>query len=167
MFVPFDSLHPDSRLWIFQAEQKFSKENLTIINSQLELFTSGWQAHGQPLQASFQITEDRFILLAVNESFHSASGCSIDGSVHAIKEVGRLVNQDLFRRDFVSFKLGDQIQTVKLSELKESFRTGKWNENTLTFNTLVGSKGQLTNEWLVPAKTTWLRRYIIKEEVTH
>jgi hypothetical protein len=166
MFVPFDTLPGTSRLWIFQAEKKFTSEQLTIIHSQLELFTKQWAAHGQPLQASFQILEDRFIVLAVNESVHAASGCSIDSSVHAIKELGNLIHQDLFKRNLVSFKLGETIVTIALNELKDAFNKGIWNENTLTFNTLAGNKSQFENEWLVPAKSLWLKRYI-GEGVTH
>jgi hypothetical protein len=165
MFVPFETLPNNARLWIFQAERKFSQDELTIISSQLQLFTDSWNAHGQPLQASFQVKEDNFILLAVDESFHQASGCSIDSSVHVIREIGTLIQQDLFRRDLVSFRMGDKIETVKVSNLKTAFKEGIWNENTLTFNTLAGTKGQLENEWLVSAKTTWLNRYIAKEEL--
>jgi hypothetical protein len=160
MFVTFDTLPGTSRLWIFQAEQKFTPQELTIIHKQLELFTQQWAAHGQPLQTSFQVLEDRFIVLAVNERIHEASGCSIDSSVHTIKEIGNLIHQDLFKRNLVSFKMGDGIKTIALNELKDAFNKGIWNENTLTFNTLVGNKSQFENEWLVPAKSLWLKRYI-------
>jgi hypothetical protein len=167
MFVPFETLPPTSRVWIFQAERKFTFAELTIISSGLELFTNTWSAHGQPLQTSFQIREDRFIILAVDENLHQASGCSIDDSTHTIKEIGNLIHQDLFRRDLVSFSLGDKVETVKLSDLKNLFNNGVWNENTLTFNTLAGDKMQLESEWLVPAKKTWLKRYIVNEGITH
>jgi hypothetical protein len=167
MFVPFESLPPNARLWIFQAERKFTGEELTIISSHLELFTNGWSAHGQPLESSFQIRDDRFIILAVNENFQQASGCSIDDSSQAIRKISNLINQDLFRRDIVSFMLGDKIEVVKLSDLKNLCKNGLWNENTLTFNTLAVDKKQLESEWLIPAKNTWLKRYTVKKEVTH
>lgn len=162
MFVPFDTLPATARLWIFQAERNFTSDDLTIISSHLELFTHQWSAHGQPLQASFQIRENRFIVLAVNENVHHASGCSIDDSTKALKEIGSRIQQDLFRRDLVSFRLGDKVETVKLSDLKNLFKTGFWTENTLTFNTLAVDKKQLENEWLIPAKNTWLKRYIVE-----
>ena len=166
MFVPFDTLPGTARLWVYQAEQKFTPEQLTIINAHLELFTKQWAAHGQPLQASFQVLENRFIILAVDEAIYAASGCSIDSSVHAIKEIGKLINQDLFKRNLVSFKMGDDVQTLSMNELKNALNQGVWNENTLTFNTLASSKSQFENEWLVPAKSLWLKRYL-GEGVTH
>ena len=166
MFVPFETLPDTARLWIFQGEKEFSQEELTIISSKLELLTSGWSAHGQPLRASFEIRENHFIVLAVDESFHQASGCSIDSSVHLIREIGNLIGQDLFKRDSASFKLGDNIQMVKISNLKTALKEGLWNENTLTFNTLVQTKAQLSNDWLIAAKDTWLKRYVAREKVT-
>jgi hypothetical protein len=165
MFVPFETLSNNARLWIFQGERKFSQDEITIISNRLQLFSNGWSAHGQPLLASFQLREDRFILLAVDESLHQASGCSIDDSVHVIREIGNLIQQDLFRRDLVSFKMGDIVDSIKASNLKASFKEGVWDENTLTFNTLAATKEQLNEAWLVPAKNTWLKRYIVSEEV--
>ncbi|HEY0743579.1 MAG TPA: hypothetical protein VGD40_19060 [Chryseosolibacter sp.] len=167
MFVPFETLPPTARLWIFQAEQKFSADEITIIAQHLQLFTNEWAAHGQPLRASYQIREDRFIVLAVDEQVYQASGCSIDGSTRTIKELATILRQDLFRRDLVWFQLGDEVEAVRLSDLKSLYKAGKWNENTLTFNTLVADKNQLANDWLLPAKDTWLKRYIVKEEVPH
>ncbi len=167
MFVPFETLPATSRLWIFQGDRKFTSPELTIISSHLELFTNGWSAHGQPLQASFQIREDRFIILAVNENVHQASGCSIDDSTRTLKEIGNAIRQDLFKRDLVSFRLGDKVESVKLSDLKNLYKTGIWNENTLTFNTLVVDKKHLDSDWLIPAKDTWLKRYFVNEQVSH
>lgn len=167
MFVPFESLPESARLWVFQGERKFTSEEITIISAQLQLFTQAWMAHGMPLQASFEVREGMFIILAVNENFHQASGCSIDDSTHAIKAIGNLIHQDLFRRDQVVFRLGDKIEAARLSQLKSLNSAGVWNENTLTFNTLVADKKQLQDYWLVPAKNTWLKRYLVKEEFTH
>jgi hypothetical protein len=164
MFVPFETLPNTARLWIFQAERKLSPEEITIICNHLQLFTNTWSAHGQPLRASYQLKEDRFILLAVDESFYQASGCSIDDSVQVIRETGNLIHQDLFRRDLVSFKMGDKLETIKVSDLKTALKEGIWNENTLTFNTLAGTKGELENQWLVLAQSTWLKRYSSKQE---
>ncbi|HEY0651553.1 MAG TPA: hypothetical protein VGD65_00445 [Chryseosolibacter sp.] len=165
MFVPFEKLPNSARLWIFKGERKFSAEELAIIHNRLQFFTNGWSAHGQPLQTSYLVLEDLFIVLAADETFRPASGCSIDDSVHAIREIGNLIHQDLFRRDLVSFKMGEKIETMKISDLKTAFKEGRWNENTLTFNILAGTKSQLDRAWLVSAKDTWLKRYIATEEV--
>ena len=167
MFVSFQHLPSDSRLWIFQAQKKFTDQEITIIDRELQLFTNDWVAHGQPLQASYQILENHFIVLAANESFHQPSGCSIDDSMRTIKHIGKQLGQDLTRRDVAYFKLGDEIVGVKISDLKNAYEQGVWNENTLTFNTLVASKLQLASGWLVPASATWLKRYIKNQEITH
>jgi hypothetical protein len=130
------------------------------------LFTTEWSAHGMPLKASFQIREGLFIILAVEEDFQHPSGCSIDDSTRAVRRIGQRIGQDLLRRDGVAFKLGDKVEAARLPQLKSLLDAGAWEENTLTFNTLVGSKKQLDAEWLVKAKETWLRRYLANKEFT-
>ena len=167
MFVPFETLPDSARLWIFQAERKFTSKEIAIIQEHLQLFTNRWSAHGQPLESSFRILEDQFIVLAVNEGLHHASGCSIDDSTRTLKDIGALIGHNLFKRDLVSFHLGDKIETVKVSALKDMYKRGVWNENTQTFNTLVADKGALEQNWLIPAKNTWLKRYIVNEQIPH
>ena len=96
-----------------------------------------------------------------------ASGCSIDDSTRTLRDIGNAIHQDLFKRDIVLFRLGDKVESFRLSELKNLFKAGIWNENTLTFNTLVVDKKHLESDWLIPAKSTWLKRYIVNEQVPH
>jgi hypothetical protein len=159
MFVPFKEISPDSRLWIYQSNRKLTSQENTIIADNLKLFIDQWDAHGQPLKASFDIFHNQFIVLVADEAYHATSGCSIDASVHAIKEVEQQVGIQLFDRSQVAFKIGNLISICALAELKQKYLEGVWNESTLTFNNLITVKGQLDNEWIVPAGNTWLKRY--------
>jgi hypothetical protein len=160
MYVPFDSIAPSSRIWIYQSTRKFTPGEKEMIAAHLEAFTRGWAAHGQGLKTSFDIPYDQFIILAADEAHHGASGCSIDSSVKAIKEIEQQLGLDLFDRGQVAFRIGDTITLIRLQDLKEKYNDGIWNEGTLTFNNLVSEKGQLETSWTVPAGNTWLKRYV-------
>src|SRR5687768_13397561 len=131
MFIPFDSLSASSRLWIYQSDKKFTGLQKTIIGDSLQLFTERWTAHGQPLKASFDIRFDQFIVLAADEEYHAASGCSIDDSVRTIQEIGQQVNTDLFNRSLIAFKKEPGIILIPQAELKQKFVEGLWDESTL------------------------------------
>lgn len=165
MFIPFEAMQPLSRLWIYQSDRKFTTQEKAIITSQLQLFTEKWAAHGHPLKASFGIREDQFILLAADESHESASGCSIDDSVRTIQGIGNQVGVDLFNRNRVAFKSTNDIVLIPLTELKQAYHQGIWNEATPTFNNLVQTCGQIETEWIVPAGKTWIKRYVPAEKV--
>lgn len=160
MLVPFEIIPPSSRIWIYQSERKFTAPEKAIIDHQLQLFTEKWAAHGHPLKSSFQIRLDQFILIAADESYNAASGCSIDDSVSAVQEIGKTLGIDFFNRNLVAFKKEETIALVPLSGLKQKYHEGFWDESTLTFDNLIQTRGEIENEWIIPSVKTWLKRYV-------
>ncbi|MEO5975612.1 MAG: hypothetical protein ABIS36_00985 [Chryseolinea sp.] len=165
MFVPFDSLPDHSRLWIYQSPKKISSSDSSTISESLTSFTSRWSAHGEPLNASFQILYDQFVLLAVDEEVHAASGCSIDDSARVIKEIGSRIGVDLFDRSSVAFLVNSKVITIPLASLNKEYAAGLWTRQSLLVNTLLLRKGDVKNGLLVPAELTWLKRYLPIEKV--
>lgn len=165
MFVPFETLADHSRLWIYQATRKLSATETDIISASLLAFTEQWLVHGETMKASFKIYYDQFLVLAADEGHHAASGCSIDGSVRVLKDLGRQTVIDFLDRSNVAFKLKDDIVLVNLSSLKQKRTEGLWGKETLVFNNLITSKGDLFNNWIQPAGETWLKKYLLQETV--
>lgn len=165
MFVPFASISPESRVWIFQADRPITASESEIAESKLRGFTDEWNAHGEPLKTSFTVKFGQFIILAADENHHSPSGCSIDSSVRVLKEIEQSVGIQLFDRNLVAFKVEEKIILVPIGDLKQKFHDGMLNEETLTFNNLVNTRSQVESDWIVPAGKTWLKRYIPNELV--
>lgn len=160
MFIPFESLPADSRVWIFQANRALTNNEVQIANERLRAFTDEWQVHGAPLDSSYSVRHNQFIVLAADESQQSASGCSIDSSVRVLKELQDILGVELFDRNQVAFLLNGSVTLIDRKDLKEKFSDGILNEETLTFNNLAGTKKELETSWLIAARDTWLRRYI-------
>jgi hypothetical protein len=40
-----------------------------------------------------------------------------------------------------------------------------WHGGTLVFNNVITKKGELNTGWLIPAETTWLKRYLPSETI--
>lgn len=159
MHVDFSQLPETSRVWIYQANRSLSGREKKEAETMLHEFTSQWAAHGNPLKTSFIILNDRFLVLAADESYNGASGCSIDSSVHVVKAIGSKTGLDFFDRSIVCFWINDEIKDIFSHELKQKYLDGIWNAGTLTFNTLASTKKELDENWLVEAGNTWLRRY--------
>jgi len=162
MFVPFDVLEDSARVWIYQSERKFTETEKNTISQTLSSFTQQWAAHGNPLKNSFTILYDQFIVLAADENFNEASGCSIDSSVHVMKAMDEQYSLGLFDRTQVAFLKNSVVMTMKLSELPVGLTENTWQQETLTFNNLITTKGELGTRWIVPAGETWLKRYLTK-----
>ena len=161
MYVPFDSLEDSARIWIYQAARKLTESEKNTISETLSAFTNQWVAHGNPLKTSFKIFHDQFIVLAADENFEQASGCSIDGAVRAIQEINNQYGLSLFDRTKVTF-LKDEIMVIDSTDLLKSLEKGIWKQDTLTFNNVLVTKGDLIKNWVVPANQTWLKRYLTK-----
>lgn len=160
MFVPFKNLPDHARIWVYQADRRIDpKEKLTIENN-LSEFTSDWMAHGQPLQASFTILENYFVILAVNENVNDASGCSIDQSTQVMRQISEITGINFFNRTLVPFEISDEVKQINLSDLKQKYQEGLWNEHSIIFNTLAGSIEELRRNWRMKASMSWVKRFI-------
>lgn len=165
MFAPFNTLEDSARIWIYQASRNFTESEKNTISETLTAFTHAWVAHGNPLKTSFTILYDQFIVLAADEKYASASGCSIDSSVRVIRQLDQQFSLDLFDRTKIAFSRDGQVEMIPLNELAKALTEGRWTNNSLFFNNVIEAKGQLENEWQVPAAQTWLKRYLSKAVV--
>lgn len=165
MFVPFETLPASARVWIYQSNRAFKPEEENTISTSLQAFTNSWTAHNQPLKTSFQVLHDYFIVLAVDEAHQEASGCSIDSSVHVIRQLSQQTGIDFFERTNVAMLLDEGVRLVKLPELKQAYENGVWNSHTTVFDNTVLTKGDFEKRWKSPAGQTWLKRYLSKAAV--
>ncbi len=160
MEVAFDTLPDSSRIWIYQADRVFRKEEKEIISNRLSSFLQQWTAHGNTLKAAFDLPFDHFIVIGLDEQQADASGCSIDGLFRALQQLSAEMQIDLFDRNLIAFKKEDGIVLIDRTQLKE--KASEWNGQTLTFNNLVQTKAALQTAWIVRAEATWLNRYLLR-----
>ncbi len=165
MFIPFENLSAQSRLWVYQANRLLTAHEIELLKGKLQHFTQHWEAHQQPLQASFEILHQQFVLVSVDEQRQQATGCSIDKSVALMKEMSDLLQIDFFDRLTICYQIGQNIRTVNLATLKQEIANGGILPATLVFDNTIQQKQQLENQWLRPANQTWLKKYFIQETV--
>ena len=106
------------------------------------------------------LAEDRFILLAVDEGQADASGCSIDKSVHFLKQLEAQLDIDLFDRMTFAWKDDSGVKTASSEEFAQLYRAGKIGDDTLVFDNLVKTKAELEENWLKPLNKSWHRRFV-------
>lgn len=147
---------PDSKVWIYQANRRFTLAEVLEAEKILEQFTGQWQAHGAPVKGFATIMFGQFILLMADESATTVSGCSTDSSVRIIKDMEKQFNISLFDRQLLAFVVKDNIQLLPLSQLKYAVENGFITANTLYFNNTVPTKQELEEKWIIPAAESWL-----------
>ena len=160
MLVNFDSLPETARIWIYQCNRSFSDSELEEISEKLTAFLEGWSAHGADLKSSFEIKYKRFIIIALDQEIHAATGCSIDSSVKLIQELETIYNVDLMDKMNVSYKQGEYVAYKTLTDFKKMAKDKAVSKNTIVFNNLVNSKAEYLEFWEVPASESWHSRFV-------
>ncbi len=160
MLVEFNSLSETSRVWIYQASRSFNTEELEEVKAELDQFIKEWTAHGSELQAGYEIRYNRFIVIALDQTNTTASGCSIDASVRFIQALEKKYDIDLLDKMNVSYKQGEFVAYKTLIDFKKMAKNKSVSKNTIVFNNLVTNKLEYENHWEVPAEESWHGRFM-------
>lgn len=160
MLVDFETLPETSRVWIYQANRSFSPEEIIELKAMLDEFIIQWTAHGSALKAGYDLPYNRFIVLALDQTQASASGCSIDASVRFIQSVEERFDLELLDKMNVSYKQGEFIAYKPLKDFRQMARNRAVSPNTIVFNNLVANKHEYLHHWEVPASESWHSRFM-------
>lgn len=158
MLVPFNSLLPKSKIWIYQSNNAFNETQISEIALLLDSFIAQWQRHGEDLKASYKISYNRFIILAADEN-HEVSGCSIDASVHIIRKIETQFQVVLTDKLQIAYKIGNNIQVVSLADFKKQIAISNINLETIIFNNMIETIDALKTDWEIPLRQSWLNKF--------
>lgn len=159
MYIPFEELPEDAKIWIYQSNRKLTDDEVESITSKCQNFIENWAAHGTSLAASFVIKYNRFIIFAVNQEVQQATGCSIDASVHFIQQLEQQFAIELLDKMNVTYRSGEHIAHKSLLDFKKMAKEKAVSEHTIVFNNLVNTKGEWEEFWEVPASESWHSRF--------
>lgn len=161
MFTAYKNLPNNSRVWVYQADREFTENEIAFIKDKATEFINNWTRHGDDLKGSFTIKYNQFLVLAVDESFNNVSGCSIDSSVRFIQQLENEFQIDLMNKMNVTFKDHENINLVKLLDFQRFAKEQKVTSETIVFNNMVQTKQELENNWEIPAKESWHKRFLV------
>jgi hypothetical protein len=140
--IPFDDLPEDSRLWCFGASRPLTAGDRDRIEASMGSFLAEWAAHRRDLHAGFACSDDRFLLIAVDESRAGASGCSIDGLSRHLRELGEALGVELLDATPVWFRNAEGgIETTSRAGFLELARQGEVGPATRVFDLTISSVG--------------------------
>ena len=159
MFVPFENLPSTARIWVYPSNRKFSDDEAQKIAALCASFLEQWTAHGQGLKASFILPYNQFVVIALDEAQHAASGCSIDASVHFIQALEQQFDIVLLDKMNVTFKQGEYVSYKELKEFRTMVKNKAVSSKTIVFNNLVANKEEYEQSWELPASESWHQRF--------
>lgn len=149
------SFSPQSRVWIYQSDRKFTSTEENEILNKLAAFTNQWKAHGNELLAKAEIRYGFFIILTVDESQAGVTGCSIDSSVRLIKEIEQEYHVDLFNRFNIAYKVNGEVVVNNKEDFETLVNIKQITPESIVFNNMVQNLAELETKWEVPFQNSW------------
>lgn len=156
-----DAFSPDSRVWVYVSNRPLTPDETAFVQHNLDAFCRQWTAHNHALKARAEVFEGQALILMVDETQAGASGCSIDKSVHFLEALGQEIGADFFDRMRFGWVDNDgKWQFSHKPEFAQLVQNGQIVQETPVADTLVQTKQQLTEKWLVPFGKSWHKRLV-------
>ena len=153
MFLPFENISSESRIWIFSSAIKISEDSQKDISERIIKFLNSWKHHGVDLPCSFKILDAFFIIIALDQSNNSAGGCSIDQMFNCISDIDQQFDLSLLDRSKMHFFIDNRVLCYPLEKVDVKF------SDYLFFDQTIDKKKQL-DDWLILLKNSWFKRFL-------
>ena len=150
----------DYRVVVYPASKPFNAKETKKITETLFDFLSTWAAHGKPLNSSFKIEKNQFIIVCVDEETEAASGCSIDSLNGKMRDLDNEFQLGLFDRMKASFVENGEVKTLKLQDFRAGLKSGKISQNIEVFDFSKDSYLNFLSDFLLPLKRSWAQIYV-------
>jgi len=111
------------------------------------------------MPTSFVILHEQLIVLAVDESQLGASGCSIDSSVRALRNLEELLGVNLVDQGKLTLRnQAGQLQVLPALGIKSRISSGEITPDLEVIQPQIHTKADLSELW-IPLSKSWLSTY--------
>lgn len=160
MFVDYDSISEDAKVWIYPSSRKFYDTEIEEIENKLKHFVENWKSEDENLKVSYQFLYKRFVIFFTDDELSPVSNPNIDVMVSFILELQSDYEVTLLDKMNVCFKQGEFVQYKELKELKTLLKNKAVTEKTIVFDNLITNKFDFENYWEIPMEESWYNRFL-------
>ena len=159
--VPFDTLPDASRVWIFGSDRPLTEEGTSALLKGVDEHLADWKAHGEPLTVGSQFRDERFLVVAVDQSTAGASGCSIDGLFRVLQRLEPQIGASLLGGGRVFYRDNHgEVQSASRNDLASLAASGAITKDTVVFDTSLTDLGAFRTGFERRAKESWIKDLI-------
>lgn len=151
----------ESKIWIYQSDRKLTDSELSDLKLKLTSFAANWVSHNNQLKAFATIYLNQIMVLMVDETQASASGCSIDSSVAFVKKMGQQLEIDFFNRwNFLFLDSEKNIQAISKNQIQHAFNQGIIDLDTPFIDPLVKNLSEFKEGFIKALKDSWHKNFL-------
>lgn len=160
MFVEYESISEDAKVWIYPSSRKFYDTEIENIETKIKHFIENWKSEDENFNVSYQFLYKRFIVIFADDELSPVSNKDIDALVSFILELQSEYEVTLLDKMNVCFKQGEFVQYKELKELKTLLKNKAVTEKTIVFDNLITNKFDFENYWEIPMEESWYNRFL-------
>ena len=130
----FNSLHPNSRIWLYISSipiNNFNKENILLLFKE---FNDEWKSHGEKISGSIKFIGNNIVIIGANYLGGDMCGRSVDAQVRFVRGIDQELGIDLLNRNNLAFTISDIIKIFSFSEIENLIKEEKINRSTSFYN---------------------------------
>lgn len=156
LLTPFEEFPENARVWVYGADRDLGERAKSTLLGEVDNYLTQWTAHGAPLSAARNWSDDRFLTIAVDQNRAGASGCSIDGLFRTLKGLEKELGASIVTSGLIFFRDKDgAIRSVTRDEFSELGSAGTVNGNTEVFDPSVTTLGEWRSRFKSRAADSW------------
>lgn len=150
-----------AKAWVYQSNRLMDEDEVNYVKVVLDEFTSAWESHGKMLKASFEVIDNLFVVLFVDEDGDTMCGRAQDASVKLMKELESQLELTLLDRMVQAYKKDGKVVPVSMAELTELIEQKEVTEDTIVYNNTITTKKDFDSAWEVPVKDSWHKQLLV------
>jgi hypothetical protein len=156
LLIPFDEFPDTARVWVYGVDRELGEAPKAKLLGEVDNYLTQWTAHGVPLSAARDWSDDRFLTIAVDQNRAGASGCSIDGLFRTLKSLEAQLGAAIVTSGLIFFRDKDgQIRSVTRDEFSELGSAGTVSGDTQVFDPSVTTLGEWRSRFRSRAADSW------------
>lgn len=160
MFVDFNTIADDSKVWVYPSNRKFYPTEIEDIEQKIKTFVENWKSDDENFKVSYQFLYNRFIIFIADFSETTLTNADIDASVSFILQLQEEYKVELLDRMNVCFKQGEFVQYKELKDFKKLVKNKAVTAKTIIFDNLINNKEDLDNFWEITIEDSWYNRFL-------
>lgn len=160
MFVDYNLISNDAKVWIYPSSRKFYPTEIEEVEEKIKSFITSWKIEDENFKASYQFLYNRFIILVADESESALTNTDIDASVSFILQLQETYKVELLDKMNVCFKQGKFVQYKELKDFKKLLKNKALTGKSIIFDNLINNKEDLENFWEIAIEDSWYNRFL-------
>jgi hypothetical protein len=160
MFVNFDEIPEDAKVWVYPSSRKFYPNEILEIEEKIKAFITEWKADDESFKASYQFLYNRFIVIIADDITTPLKNSDIDNSVNFILSLQETYEVALLDRMNICFKQGEFVQYKDLKDFKKLLKNKALTGKSIIFDNLITTKQDFENLWEIPIEESWYSRFL-------